>query len=72
MSDNRASKQNIIPPHLLECIAKNCDESDKKYILKTLDHVNKLMKKSVKKDALDSEDKSMNYDNKKLTEPENS
>ncbi|PHM63277.1 protealysin propeptide domain-containing protein [Xenorhabdus ishibashii] len=55
MSNNQTRKQNIIPPYLLECIAKSCDDNDKKYILKTLDHVNKLMKQSTKDDILNSE-----------------
>lgn len=72
MIDNRARKQNIIPPYLLEYIAKNCDVNDKKYVLKTLDHVNKLMKKSTKEDTLDSENNPLLYKNRKNPEPEDS
>ncbi|MBE8595949.1 protealysin propeptide domain-containing protein [Xenorhabdus sp. BG5] len=72
MIDNRTRKQNIIPPYLLEYIAKTCDVNDKKYVLQTLDHVNKLMKQSTKEDALNSGDNSLLYKNKKNTEPEDS
>ncbi|CAM3782491.1 protealysin propeptide domain-containing protein [Xenorhabdus thuongxuanensis] len=72
MIDNKAKKQNIIPPYLLEYIAKTCDTNDKKYVLKTLDHVNKLMKQSTKEDTLNSEDDPLLYENIKNPEPEDS
>ncbi|MDC9605339.1 protealysin propeptide domain-containing protein [Xenorhabdus griffiniae] len=72
MIDNRARKQNIIPPYLLEYIAKNCDANDEKYVLKTLDHVNKLMKQSTKEDTLDSENNPLLYKNRKNPKSEDS
>lgn len=72
MIDNRARKQNIIPPYLLEYIAKNCDVNDKKYVLKTLEHVNKLMKQSTKEGALDSENNLLSYKNRKNPKSEDS
>ncbi|MDR0218753.1 MAG: hypothetical protein LBI71_07720 [Enterobacteriaceae bacterium] len=45
---NETTPRSIISPHLLQYIAKNCDEDDKKYILRTLNHVNGLMKESAK------------------------
>ncbi|AOM39321.1 protealysin propeptide domain-containing protein [Xenorhabdus hominickii] len=56
MQDSETRKHNIIPPYLLEHIAKGCDENDKACILRTLEHVNKLMKDSVKEDALNPKD----------------
>ncbi|OTA19349.1 peptidase M4 [Xenorhabdus beddingii] len=53
MSNNKIEKQNIIPPYLLESIAKNCDsDDDKECILKTLNHVNQLMKNQLMKNQL--------------------
>ncbi|PHM73585.1 protealysin propeptide domain-containing protein [Xenorhabdus kozodoii] len=71
MSNNKARKQNIIPPYLLEYIAKICDANDQKCVLNTLDHVNKLMKQSTTESALDSKDEPVVYKNKNL-EPEES
>ncbi|BET97382.1 protealysin propeptide domain-containing protein [Xenorhabdus taiwanensis] len=72
MIDNKAKKQNIIPPYLLEYIAKTCDTNDKEYVLKTLDHVNKLMKQSTKEETLDSGDDPLLYKNRKKPESEDS
>ncbi|OKP03960.1 protealysin propeptide domain-containing protein [Xenorhabdus eapokensis] len=70
MSNNEARKQNIIPPYLLEYIAKTCDANDKECVLNTLEHVNKLMKNSINKNALNSQDDPLIY--KKKPEPEDS
>ncbi|MBD2784992.1 MULTISPECIES: protealysin propeptide domain-containing protein [Xenorhabdus] len=72
MCNNKVRKQNIIPPYLLEYIAETCDANDKEYVLKTLDHVNKLMKQSTKEAPLNSEDDPLLYKNKKMSEPEGS
>ncbi|KLU16029.1 MULTISPECIES: protealysin propeptide domain-containing protein [Xenorhabdus] len=72
MSNNKAIKQNIIPPYLLEYLAKTCNANDKEYVLNTLDHVNKLMKQSTKEEALNSEDDPLLYKNRKNPEPEDS
>ncbi|AOM39322.1 M4 family metallopeptidase [Xenorhabdus hominickii] len=44
-NQNKLNKSGIIPPSLLEYIVKNCNQSDKAYILKTLNHVYNLMSK---------------------------
>ncbi len=55
MSNNNVNRQNIIPPYLLRCIAQDCDVNDKACVLNTLDHVNKLMKKSIEEKILVAE-----------------
>ncbi|KMJ43248.1 protealysin propeptide domain-containing protein [Xenorhabdus khoisanae] len=67
MNSNQINKKNIIPPYLLECIAKNCDTEDKEFILKTLDHVNQLMKHSPRENKPHAnEDNSSLYNDKIL------
>ncbi|WP_340607867.1 protealysin propeptide domain-containing protein [Xenorhabdus bharatensis] len=53
---NLTNQRCFVPPHLLEYIAKHCDEKDKEYVLKTLDHVNSLMKKSAENSSLQKKD----------------
>ncbi|OTA15260.1 peptidase M4 [Xenorhabdus vietnamensis] len=72
MNNNRTSKQNIIPPYLLEYIAKTCDANDKESVLNTLDHVNKLMEKSISEDPSDPKDDPLFYKNKNFSESEGS
>ncbi|MDC9592707.1 protealysin propeptide domain-containing protein [Xenorhabdus sp. IM139775] len=72
MNNHKVRKKNIIPPYLLEYIAETCDEHDKEYVLNTLDHVNKLIKQSIKENSLSSEDDPLLYKNKKLSTPEGS
>ncbi|MDX7988896.1 hypothetical protein FE392_16450 [Xenorhabdus sp. 12] len=71
MKKNKKGKKNIIPPYLLEYIANNCDSSDKKCILNTLEHVNELMKKSAKEAPHPPKDKPVIYNKKKPPETEN-
>ncbi|PHM46228.1 peptidase M4 [Xenorhabdus mauleonii] len=71
MNNNKKCKKKIIPPYLLEYIANNCDSNDKKCILNTLEHVNELMKKSVKEDPHPPKDNSIIYNKKTLPETEN-
>ncbi|MDC9589763.1 protealysin propeptide domain-containing protein [Xenorhabdus sp. XENO-10] len=70
MSNNKSSKKNIIPPYLLEYIAKNCDANDKKCILNTLEHVNKLMEKSINEASSDPKDDPLFYKNRNIPKPE--
>ncbi|PHM38295.1 protealysin propeptide domain-containing protein [Xenorhabdus innexi] len=53
---NSTNQRCIVPPHLLEYIAKHCDEKDKEYVLRTLEHVNSLMSKSAQKPPLQKKD----------------
>ncbi|MBC8945855.1 MULTISPECIES: protealysin propeptide domain-containing protein [Xenorhabdus] len=54
---NVTNQPSIIPPHLLEHIAKSCDENDKEHVLKTLDHVKSLMKQSATNPPLRKKDR---------------
>ncbi|MDX7990661.1 protealysin propeptide domain-containing protein [Xenorhabdus littoralis] len=72
MCKNETIKKNIIPPYLLEYISKNCDADDKKCIVNTLNHVNKMMKKSVKQQSHQHRDNSVINKDKTLPEPEKS
>ncbi|AYA39482.1 hypothetical protein HZS38_02130 [Xenorhabdus nematophila] len=71
MCNNKVSKQSIIPPYLLEYIAKTCDDNDKECVLNTLEHVNNMMKKSVEEDSLKHKDNSIIYNKKTLSEEKN-
>lgn len=49
---DKLNKSGIIPPSLLEYVVKICGQTDKAYILKTLDHVYNLMNSSAEMDIL--------------------
>ncbi|MBI6547471.1 M4 family metallopeptidase [Xenorhabdus lircayensis] len=51
----KLNKSGIIPPSLLEYVVKICGQSDKAYILKTLDHVYNLMNSPTEMDNLTNE-----------------
>ncbi|MBD2809964.1 hypothetical protein ID853_03460 [Xenorhabdus sp. Vera] len=68
MCKSKACKKSIIPPNLLEYISQSCDSKDKKCILNTLDHVNSLMKKSAKEDAIQYKDNALIYNKKTISE----
>ncbi|MDC9597133.1 protealysin propeptide domain-containing protein [Xenorhabdus anantnagensis] len=70
MSKNKSSKQNIIPPYLLEYIAKTCDANDKECILNTLDHINKLMEKSINEASSAPKDDPLLYKNRSIPKSE--
>ncbi|MDC9612407.1 M4 family metallopeptidase [Xenorhabdus khoisanae] len=57
----KLNKTGIIPPSLLEYVVKICGQSDKAYILKTLNHVYNLMNSSAELDILTHEYQPGNY-----------
>ncbi|CDL81146.1 protealysin propeptide domain-containing protein [Xenorhabdus szentirmaii] len=70
MSKDEKIKKNIIPPSLLEYISNNCDANDRQCILQTLNHVNKLMKKSIKEEVPISKDNVTSNNKEKIAESE--
>ncbi|CDG20769.1 Protease prtS [Xenorhabdus poinarii G6] len=50
----KLNKSGIIPPYLLEYVIKICDQNDKAYILKTLNHVYNLMNSPAAIDTLEN------------------
>ncbi|MDE9429466.1 protealysin propeptide domain-containing protein [Xenorhabdus bovienii] len=67
MRNSKIDKYNIIPPYLLEYIANNCDENDKECALRTLEHVNSLMKNSAKEEKISQPENNLSIDKKKIT-----